>query len=170
LWRSIARLCVERSEEAARLPTAAGLVLAGRIAEASMGEFYARLPEKSSRLRFGVVFRLVTAAHAPQAAILFDKFPVIRPLGEALHRGRKNECQRLSGRDRHHIKGQKCTLPSRKGNFRVDGKRALNRLLSVNTRLNAAYVLRDSFGELWSYERDGWARRDGLNRIRSSPR
>jgi transposase len=32
-------------------------------------------------------------------------------------------------------------------------------LLSANKRLNTAYVLKESFGQLWSYEREGWARR-----------
>jgi transposase len=51
--------------------------------EASMREFYAWLGEKkSARIRLAVMdmwkpFRLATAAHAPQAAILFDKFHVI---------------------------------------------------------------------------------------------
>ncbi|MGH8491180.1 MAG: hypothetical protein ACREXS_20530, partial [Gammaproteobacteria bacterium] len=26
-------------------------------------------------------------------------------------------------------------------------------------RLNTAYLLKESFGQLWSYEREGWARR-----------
>jgi transposase len=28
-----------------------------------------------------------------------------------------------------------------------------------NKRLNTAYLLKESFGQLWSYEREGWARR-----------
>jgi transposase len=32
-------------------------------------------------------------------------------------------------------------------------------LLAANKRLNTAYVLKESFGQLWSYEREGWARR-----------
>jgi transposase len=32
-------------------------------------------------------------------------------------------------------------------------------LLSANRRLNTAYLLKESFGQLWSYEREGWARR-----------
>src|SRR6516164_5401035 len=49
--------------------------------EASMGEFYAWLGmKKSARIRLAVMdmwkpFRLATAARAPQATILFDKFP-----------------------------------------------------------------------------------------------
>ncbi len=40
-------------------------------------------------------FSLATNAHAPQAAILFDKFHVIRHLGEALDAVRKSEYGRL---------------------------------------------------------------------------
>jgi len=104
-------------------------------------------------------FRLATAAHALQAAILFDKFHVMRHLGEALDHVRKSEYGRLAGRDRRYIKGQKYTLLSRKENLTLDGRKALKVLLSANKRLNTAYVLKESFGQLWSYEREGWARR-----------
>jgi transposase len=133
--------------------------------EASMAEFYAWLgPKKSSRIRLAVMdmwkpFRVTTAAHAPKAAILFDKFHVMRHLGEALDQVRKSEYRRVAGRDRRYIKGQKYTLLSRNENLTLDGKRALKKLLSANKRLNTAYVLKESFGQLWSYEREGWARR-----------
>src|SRR5215204_1869426 len=133
--------------------------------EASMGRFYAWLGErKSARIRLAVMdmwkpFRLATQAHVPQAAILFDKFHVMRHLGEALDTVRKSEYARLSGRDRRYIKGQKYTLLSRRENLTLGGKRALRTLLAANKRLNTAYVLKESFGQLWSYEREGWARR-----------
>src|ERR1700758_4288110 len=50
-------------------------------------------------------------------------------------------------------------LLSRKENLTLDGQKALKTLLSANKRLNTAYVLKESFGQLWSYEREGWARR-----------
>ena len=133
--------------------------------EASMAAFYAWLgPKKSSRIRLAVMdmwkpFRVTTAAHAPKAAILFDKFHVMRHLGDAPDEVRKSEYRRLAGRDRRYIKGQKYTLLSRNENLTLDGKRALKKLLSANKRLNTAYVLKESFGQLWSYEREGWARR-----------
>jgi transposase len=133
--------------------------------EASMGRFYAWLgARKSSRISLAVMdmwkpFRLATQAHAPQAAILFDKFHIMRHLGEALDTVRKREYARLSGRDRRYIKGQKYTLLSRRENLTLDGKKALKTLLAANKRLNTAYVLKESFGQLWSYEREGWARR-----------
>ena len=75
----------------------------------------------------------------------------MRHLGEALDHVRKSEYGRLAGRDRRYIKGQKYTLLSRKENLTLDGKKALKTLLAANKRLNA--------GQLWSYEREGWARR-----------
>jgi transposase len=133
--------------------------------EASMGEFYGWLgARKSSRLRLAVMdmwkpFRLATAAHAPQAATLFDKFHVMRHLGEALDTVRKSEYRRLADRDKRYIKGQKYTLLSRWENLTLDGRRALKTLFAANKRLNTAYLLKESFGQLWSYEREGWARR-----------
>ena len=133
--------------------------------EASMSQFYDGLGQrKSSRIRLAVMdmwkpFRLATNAHAPQAAILFDKFHVMRHLGEALDQVRKSEYARLQGRGRRYIKGQKYTLLSRKENLTLAGKKALQTLLAANKRLNTAYVLKESFGQLWSYEREGWARR-----------
>ena len=62
-------------------------------------------------------------------------------------------------RERRYIKGQKYTLLSRRENLSLDGKRALKILLAANKRLNTAYLLKESFGQLWSYEREGWARR-----------
>jgi hypothetical protein len=32
-------------------------------------------------------------------------------------------------------------------------------LLAANKRLNTAYLLKESFGQLWDYQREGWARR-----------
>jgi transposase len=91
--------------------------------------------------------------------ILFDKFHVMRHLGEALDTVRKSEYARLAGRDRRYIKGQKYTLLSRRENLTLDGKKALKTLLAANKRLNTAYLLKESFGQLWDYKREAWARR-----------
>ena len=122
--------------------------------EASMAAFYDWLGLKKSRkIKLAVMdmwkpFRMATAAHAPKAAILFDKFHVMRHLGEALDTVRKSEYARLSGRDRRYIKGQKYTLLSWRENLTVDGKKALKALLVANKRLDTAYLLKESFGQL----------------------
>ena len=133
--------------------------------EAGMAQFYAWLGErKSHRIRLAVMdmwkpFRNATVVAAPQAAILFDKFHIMRHLGEALDKVRKAEYARLSGKDRRFIKGQKYTLLSHHENLSLDGQRSLALLLAANKRLNTAYLLKETFGQLWNYRREGWARR-----------
>ncbi len=133
--------------------------------ETSMAEFYAWLgPAKARRIRLAVMdmwkpFRNVTKEHAPQAAILFDKFHVLRHLGDALDKVRRSEYARLTGQERGFVKGQKYTLLAHRQNLSLKGRQALKRLLAANKRLNTAYVLKESFGQLWDYQREGWARR-----------
>ncbi len=133
--------------------------------EASMAQFYDWLgAQKSGKIKLAVMdmwkpFRNVTKDKAPQAAILFDKFHIVRHLGDALDKVRKAEYARLSGKDRRFIKGQKYTLLSRHENLTLDGKRSLELLLAANKRLNTAYLLKETFGQLWDYRREGWARR-----------
>ncbi len=135
--------------------------------EESMDEFYKWLgPSKSKKIRLAVMdmwkaFRNSTLKpeHASQAAILFDKFHVMRHLGEALDKVRKSECYRLTGKDLRFIKGQKYTLLSHRENLKPNGRKSLRLLLKANRRLNTAYILKEEFGKLWDYEREGWARR-----------
>jgi transposase len=135
--------------------------------EASMDFFYQELgPTKSHRIRLAVMdmwkpFRTSTLklTHAPQTAILFDKFHVLRHLSEALDKVRKAEYARLRGKDRQFIKGQKYTLLSRREHLTLDGRQALRKLLVANKRLHTASLLKESFGQLWSYQKEGWARR-----------
>jgi len=133
--------------------------------EKSMGQFYERLGEKKSKgiqlvvMDMWKAFHRSTRKHAPQAAILFDKFHVIRHLNEALDKVRKSEYARLSGKDRRFIKGQKYTLLSRRENLDTEGRLALRTLLKANKRLNIAYLLKESFSQLWEYEKEGWARK-----------
>ncbi len=119
---------------------------------------------KSARIRLAVMdmwkpFRNATEACAPQAAILYDKFHVMSHLGEALDQVRKSESGRLVGKDRRFMRGQRYTLLSRWDNLTLKGRQALKTLFNANKRLNTAYLLKESFGQLWSYEREGWARR-----------
>jgi len=79
-------------------------------------------------------FRNATNAHAPKAAILFDKFHIMRHLGEALDKVRKTEYARLSGKQRRFIKGQKYTLLSHREHLTLEGRQALKTLLAANKR------------------------------------
>ena len=133
--------------------------------EASMDRFFKELGVKKARkIQLAVMdmwkaFRKSTEKHAPQAAILYDKFHVMRHLNEALDKVRKQEYARLSEKDRQYVKGQKYTLLSHWKNLSVEGKDALKTLFKANKRLNKAYLLKESFSQLWEYKSEGWARR-----------
>ena len=135
--------------------------------EASMDAFFTWLgAKKSAGIRLAVMdmwtaFRTSTLKpdHAPQAAILYDKFHVLKHLSEALDKVRKREYTRLSGEDRRFIKGQRYTLLSHWENLSLEGKKALQLLFKANRRLNKAYLLKESFDQLWDYWSPGWARR-----------
>jgi transposase len=139
--------------------------------EASMNEFYDWLgPKKTQGIHLAVMdmwkpFRTATNARASGAAILFDKFHVWRHLNDALDKIRKPvlsavegaEYARLSGKGRRYIKGQKYVLLSHKQNLSADTRRSLKVLLAANKRLNTAYLLKESFGQLWNYKSEVWA-------------
>jgi len=133
--------------------------------EKDMDEFYAFLgPEAAKKIRLAVMdmwkpFRNSTQANAPNAAILFDKFHVLRHLGDALDSIRKTEYARLTGDKRKFIKGQKYVLLSNKENLSSEGKQNLRLLLKANKRLNTAYLLREQFDQMWSYTSEAWARK-----------
>jgi transposase len=133
--------------------------------EASLDGFYQWLGvPKSHKVLLAVMdmwkaFIASTRAHAPQAAILFDKFHVMRHLGEALDTVRRSEYRRLSGEDRAFVKGQRYTLLSRRAHLSLEGRQALRKLLAANQRLHTAYLLKESFDQVWGYRRAGWARR-----------
>ena len=133
--------------------------------EESMDLFFKEWGEKNTeKIRLAVMdmwkpFRNSTLKHCPNTAILFDKFHVMKHLGDALDKVRKSEYGRLSGKERSYIKGQKYTLLSRKANLSLDGKRSFKKLLAANQRLSKAYLLKETFGQLWSYDREDWARK-----------
>jgi transposase len=133
--------------------------------EASMDEFYHFLGEKKTKkVRLAVIdmwkaFRTSTRHHAPQAAILFDKFHVLRHLSQALDTVRKREYSRLQGKSRTLIKGQKYTLLAHSQNLTGTARKNLKLLPEANKRLNTAYLLKESFGQLWDYNSEAWAKK-----------
>lgn len=147
----------------------------GSVSEESLDMFYQWLGQKKSKkIRLAVMdmwkaFTKSTKKNAPAAAILFNKFHVMRHLAEALDKVRKMEYARLSGKNRSYIKGQKYMLLSHKENLTLDGRKALKKLLRANKRLNTAYLLKESFGQLWCYHTEGWARRSLSSSLATRP-
>lgn len=133
--------------------------------EEDLDLFFRELGEKKAR-RIKLVamdmwkpFRKSIQKNITNARIIYDKFHIMRHLNDALDTVRKREYRRVSGDDRTYIKGQRYTLLSRHENLTLEGHRALRKLFKVNKRLYTAYLLKESFGQLWDYQTEGWARR-----------
>lgn len=132
--------------------------------EADLDRFFLDLgPKKTARIRLAVMdmwkaFRNSVQTHAPQAQILFDKFHILRHLADAMDQVRRAEYHRVAAKDRAFIKGQRYTLLSHRANLTLAGRRSLQKLLRANKRLATAYLLKEEFGQLWAYRREGWAR------------
>ncbi|MEK7351389.1 MAG: transposase, partial [Nitrospirota bacterium] len=116
------------------------------------------VPKKTARIQLAAMdrwkpFRASLRRHAPQARVIFDKFHIVRHLGEAL-----DAVRRLAAKDRAFIKGQRSTLLSHREHLSRDGRRSLTKLLKANKRLHTTYLLKESFGQLWDYQTESGAR------------
>lgn len=133
--------------------------------EASMDQFYTFLGEKKSKkIRLAVMdmwvpFRNSANANAPNAAILYDKFHVICLLNKALDTVRNQEFFRIRSKSLMFMRGQKFILLSREENLTADKRAKLKLLLKANKKLNTAYILKESFDQLWTYNSEVWARK-----------
>lgn len=136
----------------------------GRSQE-EMDKFFEEMgPARCQRIRLAVMdmwkpFRNSLREHAHNAEIVYDKFHVLNHLSKALDLVRRMEYKRVAKSDRRFIKGQRYTLLSHKTNLDMDGRKSLHLLLKANKRLNKAYLLKESFGQLWDYNNPTWARK-----------
>ena len=65
----------------------------------------------------------------------------------------------MNWKERKFIKGQKYNLLSHKYNLDADARKSVRILLKANKRLNTAYILKESFGQLWDYQSEAWVRK-----------
>lgn len=130
----------------------------------SLDEFYKFLgEEKSKKIRIAVMdmakaFRFSTQEHAPQAEIIFDKFHIIAKLNKALDLVMGQEYFRVNADEHRFILRKKSLLLSRADNLSTGGKNRLDTLLKANKRLHIAYLLKESFGQLWDCKSEVEAR------------
>lgn len=120
-------------------------------------------------------FETEVRRNCPQAEIVYDLFHVVMKYGrEVIDRVRVDESNRLKADKaaRKVVKGSKWLLLANRENLATPNQRVrLKELLDANQSLMTVYLLRDDLKRLWSYTREGWARRaweDWLERAMES--
>jgi transposase len=133
----------------------------------TLDAFFAKLDEKSPRSRKLVAVTMDMAqgyisavqAHAPQAAIVFDRFHIERYLTRAMDEIRKQEFWRRGGVYRDAVRGKRFLLLRRYRRVHWRRRGDLAMLLQLNQRLFRAYVLKEDFEHAWSYTTEAGMRR-----------
>jgi transposase len=97
--------------------------------------------------------------HLPNAAIVFDKFHVMRLVNNAVDETRRQEFFRRKGRLRAVMRGKRWLLLSRWRNLTRSQQSELREALALNRPLFKAYYLKEQIERLWSYTYEGAALR-----------
>jgi len=97
--------------------------------------------------------------HLPKAAIVFDKFHVMKHVNAAVDETRRAEFFRQRGHLRAIMRGKRWLLLTRWRNLTRQKRGLLNEAFALNRRLFKAYYLKEQIERLWSYTYEGAARR-----------
>jgi transposase len=105
--------------------------------------------------------------HLPKAAIVFDKFHVMKHVNAAVDETRRAEFFRQQGHLRAIMRGKRWLLLTRWKNLTRKKRGLLNAAFALNRRLFKAYYLKEEIERLWRYTYEGAARRFFEDWVRS---
>lgn len=102
-----------------------------------------------------------TAAHVPDAEfkIAFDRFHVVKHLGDAVDRVRRVENRKLSMSGDDRLKRTKYDWLRRDGKLTGEHKRRFEVLKASSLETAKAFALKEAAIGIWGYKLRGWARR-----------
>ena len=95
--------------------------------------------------------------HLPKAAIVFDKFHVMKHVNNAVDETRREEFFRQNPRLRAAMRGKRWLLLTRWHNLSRPRRTQLKAALALNRRLFKAYYLKEQLERLWHYTYEGAA-------------
>ena len=94
---------------------------------------------------------------APDALLVFDKFHIVRHLMTAVDQVRRDEVKEKGKEHKQLIKHSRYIWLKNPWNLTEKQKAKLGSLEKLNLKINRAYLLKESFRNLWSYKTIGWA-------------
>jgi transposase len=95
----------------------------------------------------------------PGVTIVFDKFHLISHLNRAVDDVRRQEATELKKTNPDLLKRTRYIWLKNPENLTDKQRARLGYLEKLNLKINRAYLLKESFRELWTYTREGWAKR-----------
>jgi transposase len=97
--------------------------------------------------------------YAPDAALVFDKFHLVRHLHNAVDQVRKEEVRNLKEEHSGLLKGTKYIWLKNPWNLTPKQRQRFGLLEKLNMKINRAYLLKEAFRQLWTYRSRAWARK-----------
>jgi transposase len=95
-------------------------------------------------------FRKVVTTYCKNAAICFDHFHLAQHFSKAIDKIRIQESRKASKKNKEAFKGTRWLLLRNPENLKDKDKSTLDQLLEINKKLFIAYVLRESFREIFN--------------------
>jgi transposase len=88
----------------------------------------------------------------PEAVMVFDKFHIVRHLGDAVDKVRREEARKLKGEGREEILSKtRYIFLKNPENLTDDQRLRLSDLEKLNLKINKAYLLKEAFRPFWDY-------------------
>ena len=124
--------------------------------EATLATFFAALsPEVRGRIEYvsmdmATPFINAVAEWCPRAAVVFDRFHVVKHMNEAVNDTRKTTMAKADAKIRRSVKGKRFVLLRRRATLTDKDAGRLEELLTLNTDLTKAYLMKEDFQQFWT--------------------
>ena len=131
----------------------------------SLKPFFEKMPENTRRnvivacMDRNGSYPNVVRKYCPNAEIVYDKFHIVKNLNEAVDQVRREETCKAKEKKKPIIKGERYNLLRHSENLKPEQRVNLQTLLDLNENINAAYMLKETFRNFWTYRYLGCARK-----------
>lgn len=131
----------------------------------TLERFFALLgPERASQLQaistdMWEAYAAVIRRRAPQARVIFDRFHIVRHLNRAVIRVRQQLVESSHGEARRALRHTKFPMLRSPHSRSAEDRRVIEQQVRANRPLYRAMLLKDDFMDLYTYRREGWAKR-----------
>lgn len=121
-------------------------------------------PERSAQLEaisadMWEPYLIVLRKKAPQARIIFDRFHIVRHLNEAVTKVRQELAREADPHTRRNLRHTRFPVLKSPRNRTDKDRQVLEDQVRGNRQLYRAMLLKDDFMDLYTYRREGWAKR-----------